>query len=95
MSSLLVKNGTVITLGENNQIIPNGYLLIKDNLIESFGKGLPTEVIAPDTEVIDADRKLIMPGFINQHMHFYSTFARGICPKQPPAANFQEILERL
>ena len=95
MSKLLIKNGTVITLGENNQIIPHGYVLINNNIIEDFGKGMPTEEISSDTEVIDADEKLIMPGFINQHMHFYSTFARGICPKQPPAANFQEILERL
>ena len=36
-----------------------------------------------------------MPGFINQHMHFYSTFARGIMPKQPAAQNFIEILEKL
>ena len=95
MGALLVKNGTVITLGEKNQIIENGYILIKDNVIEDLGKGVPAEKIASETEVIDAKGKLIMPGFINQHMHFYSTFARGICPKQPPAANFMEILERL
>ena len=95
MRKLLIKNGTVVTLGENNRIIPNGYILIKDNIIENFGKGMPTEKITSDTEVIDAGGKLIMPGFINQHMHFYSTFARGLCPKQPAAANFQEILERL
>jgi len=95
MSKLLIKNGIVVTLGENNQIIPNGYVLIKDNIIENYGKGLPVETLSSDTEVIDAAGKLIMPGFINQHMHFYSTFARGICPKQPAAANFQEILERL
>ena len=95
MSKLLIKNGTVVTLGENNQIIPDGYVLVNDNVIEDFGKGLPSEKLTPDTEVIDAGGKLIMPGFINQHMHFYSTFARGLCPKQPAAANFQEILERL
>jgi len=32
---------------------------------------------------------------INAHMHLYSTFARGLSPKQPPPANFVQILERL
>jgi putative selenium metabolism protein SsnA len=35
-----------------------------------------------------------MPGFINTHMHFYSTFARGLC-KTNPSRNFTEILENL
>ncbi len=94
MGSLLIKNGTVITLGKNNRIIKNGAVLIKDNLIQEIGSADELK-IPPETEVIDAKGKLIMPGFINQHMHFYSTFARGITPKQPPAKNFVEILNKL
>ncbi|MCF7790462.1 MAG: putative aminohydrolase SsnA [Victivallales bacterium] len=93
MSKLLIKNGTVVTLGKENRIIPEGYVLIKDNIIEEFGSGVPA--VDPDTEEIDASGKLIMPGFINQHMHFYSTFARGLCPKLPPPSNFREVLEKL
>ena len=95
MGKLLIKNGTVITLGKNNKIIPNGFVLITDNLIDTIGTDSSKLKIDDTVEVIDAEGKLIMPGFINQHMHFYSTFARGLCPKQPPAANFLEILERL
>jgi putative selenium metabolism protein SsnA len=35
-----------------------------------------------------------MPGFINAHMHFYSTFARGL-GKAAPSRNFLEILNNL
>lgn len=94
MSSILIKNGKVVTLGEQNKIIDNGFVLIRDGIIKEVGSGSPkTDIFG--AEIIDAEGKLIMPGFINQHMHFYSTFARGLCPKQPPAANFLEILERL
>jgi len=95
MKTLLIKNGTVITLGANNQIIYDGAVLIKDNVIKRYGKTKDFEDISKDIEVIDAKGKLIMPGFINPHMHFYSTFARGIIPKQPPAKNFLEVLEKL
>jgi len=37
---------------------------------------------------------VVMPGFINAHMHFYSSFARGL-GKMAPAANFVEVLEKL
>ena len=95
MSSLLIKNGTIITLGTNNRIIKNGAVLVRNGLIQQIEKTDNFSNIPEDTDIIDAKGKLIMPGFINQHMHFYSTFARGITPKQPPPANFVEILEKL
>jgi putative selenium metabolism protein SsnA len=36
----------------------------------------------------------VMPGFINAHMHFYSTMVRGL-GKAKPSRNFQEVLENL
>ncbi|HJO93713.1 MAG TPA: putative aminohydrolase SsnA [Victivallales bacterium] len=94
MNSLLIKNGTVVTLGSSNRIIENGAVLVEGKTIKQIGK-LEDINIPENTEIIDAKGKLIMPGYINQHMHFYSTFARGIMPKQPAAKNFPEILERL
>lgn len=93
--SLLIKNGTVITLGAKNRIIENGAVLVEDKIVKKIGKASDFKDLDKSVEVIDAKGKLIMPGFINQHMHFYSTFARGIMPKQPAAQNFVEILEKL
>lgn len=92
---LLIKNGIVITLGEKNKIIHNGALLIEENIIKKVGKISEFKEIDQSVEVIDAKGKLIMPGFINTHTHFYSTFARGLMPKQPAAKNFVEILKKL
>ena len=35
------------------------------------------------TKVIDAGGKLVLPGFINTHMHFYSTMVRGLGKAAP------------
>lgn len=89
----VVTNGTVITLGEPLHVIEDGAVLIDGSLIENVGpRG---DVAAGGANVVDARGGVIMPGFINAHMHLYSTFACGIAMKDAPPGNFVEILERL
>ncbi|RIK16429.1 MAG: hypothetical protein DCC52_17715, partial [Chloroflexi bacterium] len=47
-------------------------------------------------EILDARGKLVMPGNICAHTHFYGAFARGMAlPPGPPPKNFPEILQKL
>lgn len=92
---LLVGNGLLITRDVKNTIIQDGCVAIKDNLIVETGATAELKSKYKDAGFIDAGKKLIMPGLINTHMHFYSTFARGMFSKEAPPANFGEILERL
>lgn len=93
MSSVLVKNGFVVTLNDSNEMVPNGSVYIVDDKIEDIGI-FPDDKYQAD-RVIDANGNIVMPGLINAHHHLYSTFARGFAPPGEPARNFQEILERL
>ena len=84
--SLLIENGTVLTAGETPAVLPNHSVLIENGYITR---------IAPKSRLkrsagkrIDASRKVVAPGFINAHTHFYSTFARGLT-KTRPAGNFR------
>jgi putative selenium metabolism protein SsnA len=96
MDSLLIKNGTVVTLGASNRIIADGAVYIEDHIIRDIGREATVrKKNSKPQKVLDAHGGIIMPGFICPHMHFYSTFARGLSPKQPPPANFVEILERM
>lgn len=90
--NLLVKNGIIVTLGDENKVLYDHALLIQDGLIKK---------IAPQgsfrgkyAKVIDAKGKVVLPGFINSHMHFYSTMVRGL-GKAAPSKDFQEVLEHL
>jgi putative selenium metabolism protein SsnA len=92
---MLIGNGTVVTLGENNKVIDNGAVLVRDGKIADVG---PTDELRKRHHVevtIDAKNKVVMPGFICAHHHLYSTMARGFAPPGPPAFTFGEILERL
>ncbi|MBI4350520.1 MAG: putative aminohydrolase SsnA [Elusimicrobia bacterium] len=90
--TILIKNGTIVTLGEKNKVLSGHALLIEDGLIKKIAPR--SSFKGKYSKVIDASGKLIMPGFINAHMHFYSTFARGL-GKAAPSRNFVEILNNL
>ncbi|HBF38678.1 MAG TPA: putative aminohydrolase SsnA [Firmicutes bacterium] len=92
---ILVGNGRLITRDDANSIIEDGCLAIQDNLIVETGTTDDLKTKYPQARLIDAAQKMIMPGLINTHMHFYSTFARGMASKSDPPTNFLEILERL
>ncbi len=87
-----IKNGIIITLNANQDVLYNHDLVINDEFIEGV---YPSDTVNGvfDKE-IDATDKVIMPGYINAHMHFYSTMVRGL-GKAKPSANFNEVLENL
>lgn len=92
---LLVGNGTVITRDRSNTVIPDGCVAIRDDIIADIGPAEELKSKYKDAAFINAKGKLIMPGLINAHMHFYSTFARGMPTDGAPPTDFMEILENL
>lgn len=90
MNTILIKNATILTLGEHSQLLKNHSLLIDNGIIKKIAKQIDDAV----DKVIDAKNKLVMPGIINAHMHFYSTLVCGL-GKAKPSANFQEVLNNL
>jgi putative selenium metabolism protein SsnA len=93
---MLITNGTIVTLGRENKIIPNGAIYIEGDKIVDIGdtESLASSYPVPDR--LDARGKLVMPGNICAHTHFYGAFARGMSlPPGPPPKNFPEILQKL
>ncbi len=77
MSTLLVKNATVlVTMDDHQREIPEGGLFVRDGFIEAVGQvsDLPT---AAD-EVLDLRGHLFLPGLVNTHHHFYQTLTRAV-----------------
>ncbi len=95
MGSVLIKNATVVTLGEDSRVLENHDVLIEGNLIKKVASNGKAVISGSKVDkTIDADGMLLMPGFINAHMHFYSSFARGL-GKALPSKNFHEVLKNL
>ena len=90
--SLLIENGTVLTAGKTPAVLPNHSVLIENGYITRIAPKNRFKAFAGKR--IDASRKVVAPGFINAHTHFYSTFARGLT-KTKPAGNFVDVLKNL
>ena len=80
--SILIKN--ISTL----ETITNGRLkdidiYIEDNIIKEIGKHLTYDA----DNVINGEDRVVLPGFINTHHHFYQTFTRNL-PKAQNAELF-------
>ncbi|MFX1512668.1 MAG: putative aminohydrolase SsnA [Promethearchaeota archaeon] len=93
--NLFIKNGYVLTLNQYNQVISNGGILISDDKIQEINPSSEIENKYSDIDkIIDAKGRIVMPGFICAHMHFYSTFACGM-PLPPFPKGFVNVLENL
>ena len=69
-NSLLIKNATVITLDAGNRIF-NGDVLIADGRIAAFDASSKAD------EVLDATGRVLLPGFVQTHIHLCQTLFRG------------------
>lgn len=89
------ENGIVVTLGDDNRVIWNGCVVTDAERVIAVGNSQQLRDRFPDSESVDCSGKIILPGFICAHHHFYSTMARGMSIPGEPATNFVQILERL
>jgi putative selenium metabolism protein SsnA len=92
-TEMLVGNGVVLTLGDDNRVLRDGAVFVEDGIVADLGKTKDLKRKHPDTEYLNAGGRVIMPGFICAHHHLYSTFACGI--STAPSKNFVDILEHL
>ena len=70
--TLLLANAYVVTMDDAATEHENGWILIRDGLVEAVGDGA-----RPDAErVVDLGGALATPGLVNTHHHLYQTLTR-------------------
>jgi 5-methylthioadenosine/S-adenosylhomocysteine deaminase len=73
---ILLRGGTVLTLAGGEEVIENADVLIEAGRIAAVARG--QEGPAPRHDrVIDARGKLVVPGFVNAHLHSPATLCAG------------------
>jgi cytosine/adenosine deaminase-related metal-dependent hydrolase len=81
MTRTLIRQATVITM-DSAGVLPRADVSIVDDRIESIATNLPAELakeVAEDgAEVVDGRGCIVVPGFVNAHMHTWQTALRGV-----------------
>jgi cytosine/adenosine deaminase-related metal-dependent hydrolase len=92
-SGIRIDHATVIThLDDGPGVLHDHSILLEDGFIRGLG---PSQQFAnrATTEVIDASRYLVLPGFINTHHHLYQSLTR--CMKSVQNAGLFDWLNAL
>ena len=80
-ADILLAGGTIITVDEKRRIYRDGAVALRGNTIAAVGKRADLVERFDARETRDCRRKLVMPGFVNSHLHFYHTMHRGLAPE--------------
>src|SRR5204863_8852835 len=73
--TLLIKGATVITLDDENHIF-DGDVFVENGRIAALGVSLTGREYNADA-VIDAHGRVLLPGFVQTHIHLCQTLFRG------------------
>ena len=76
MQSTLIKNGYVLTMNPKREILQDGAVYIEGDTIVEVGKTDELSKHKAEQE-IDASGKIVMPGFIDTHVHLSQALIRG------------------
>ncbi len=91
MERVLLKNGLIVTMNGDNEIISHGSVLVENGKIAEIGRNISGKA---DKE-IDCSKQVIFPGFICAHTHLYSALLRGGPLNIDPPTDFTQNLQRI
>ena len=69
MADILITNGTVITMDKDRRVLDGGAVAIEGARIAAVGDSVTLQRTHPAPRVIDATKKVVMPGLIDGHAH--------------------------
>lgn len=91
-NTYILRGGTILSFDPQNPVLQDQAILIADGRILQIAPEAEFSLL--QAERIDATDKIIMPGLINAHHHFYSSLVTGL-GKAAPSADFNQVLENL
>lgn len=78
---IFIKNGFVLTMDEKNTLIEDGAVVTEGDKVVAVGKTGDLEKKYTGDVVLDATRKVVMPGLVD--LHYHSALGRGMYDNLP------------
>jgi 5-methylthioadenosine/S-adenosylhomocysteine deaminase len=81
MSAILVRHATLVTMNDALEVV-DGELLAVDGRLVAVGH-VEAAQVPPDARRVDAEGALVVPGFVQTHVHLCQTLFRGLADDLP------------
>ncbi len=78
---ILIRGATILTVDAQRRIVQDGALAIKKDRITAIGKSSDLTQRYRGAKVMDCSGKLVMPGLVNAHLHFFHHMHKGLAPE--------------
>ena len=88
MERIILAGYTVV---DSRTVLPQTGLYLKNDKIEAVLGNVELSALSGIAKIIDYRDKILLPGFIDGHVHLYGMLAHGLLP-QKPLADFNQFL---
>ncbi len=85
---VLIKNGTLVTMDKGRRILKNFSIGVEGGRIVEISQKIKGEA----DFVVDASKKIVLPGLINAHTHLPMTLLRGVADDLPLDKWLREVI---
>lgn len=94
MTRILLKNPeAIVSCDREDRVFRNHHLIVENEMIVSITDSIDQDALFD--EVIDCSGKVIYPGLINTHHHFFQTFVRNRLSIDYPSMTVIEWLDKI
>jgi len=76
---MIFKDITVVTMNDENPVIKNACVGVKNGKISFIEKEIPKGYDCENVRIYNGTNKVLMPGLINAHTHLPMSILRGVC----------------
>jgi cytosine/adenosine deaminase-related metal-dependent hydrolase len=85
---ILVEHAVVVTMDAARRIFLDGSVLVDGERIAQVGRAVEVRPPEPVTRVIDGRGRLLLPGFVDTHVHLSEHLSRGLMPDEVPVDRY-------
>ncbi len=79
-ADLLIEAGVAVTMDAQRRMIRDAAVAVVGDRIAAVGKTKEVKAAFSSSRIIDARNKVVLPGLVNAHLHFYHQLHRGLAP---------------
>jgi 5-methylthioadenosine/S-adenosylhomocysteine deaminase len=85
---ILIEHGTVVTVDGERRILADGSVLVDGGRIVQVGPAREVRPPRSPERVIDAREAVVLPGFVDTHVHLSEHLNRGLLPDDVPVDRY-------